>query len=717
MGDDSKTFDLEVRTRYSGEGMEEARADALKTNETLAGAGAGGGKVDYAKLAAERAAAEKAMAAAGAETLATETAKTIEQEKQVVVATQRAMMEASIAGDKTELAKLQAELAVRQLTIKTLQTQAMTQAEINALLVEQDALITESAAAAAAQVAAQAASAESLGYREVRAAAHAYHGLERAMEGGTMSARTLTMSLRGLYELLIANPWVAVATAIGAVALAFGMWVKKSAEAREKLAEDIDKIIEKNAELEAETAKEAEKSHFEALKADLAKVKSDYEAAIRVATEFFAIEREKGDIELATKRAELESEEQKKLKEANGDPVKEAEIKHAYALQLLEATQKNDQHKADLTLKEAQEKQAAAEKAIAGDQQKIEAAQKPSEAVGEYQESLDELHAAQKILKGDSESKGVQSAEEKSLSRLKRLRGKQREGELWRPDEKMELSKLERKEGDLRKKAKEAPTYDDKELIYTVEGGKGAREAVKTLEQKPLSERNAKEGYELDLARKGVKMAEAAEKALELSKKLPEQKKAADEAQNKQKEQLEAAKSQQVEHYEDLRRAKDRVEVETKRRKSVPVIQKTATEKTDAHGQDAIQKAQERAAEEAGREAERKKKEADARAKEEAAKAKKEAPAIANEAGILAEIDRMAHAPAYGTSGPVLAKMKEVLDNVKASKDPLAHENTEKLLAVVEEIGREFFGDKKKTAELAGRIETLATQVKSLRTP
>ena len=132
MADDSKQYDIKITTQYDGSGAAAARADLEQTGASAAGGGASGGKVNYSALAAERAAAEKTMAAASAETLAVETQKTIEQEKQVIVATRRAMLEATIAGDATELAKLRAELAVRQLTIQTLQTESMTQVELNA---------------------------------------------------------------------------------------------------------------------------------------------------------------------------------------------------------------------------------------------------------------------------------------------------------------------------------------------------------------------------------------------------------------------------------------------------------------------------------------------------------------------------------------------------------------------------------------------------------
>ena len=105
MADDAKTYDIEVRTRYDGKGMEEARTDLANPPDmggAAGSAGAGVSKVDYGALAAKRVEAEKAMAGASAETLAAETQQTIELEKQIVVSTRRAALEASISGNKTE---------------------------------------------------------------------------------------------------------------------------------------------------------------------------------------------------------------------------------------------------------------------------------------------------------------------------------------------------------------------------------------------------------------------------------------------------------------------------------------------------------------------------------------------------------------------------------------------------------------------------------------
>ena len=181
MGDQAD-YKIRVGTEYDGSGMAEARADKERTAAEMASAPA---QVDFGRLSAESAAAEKAMAGSAAEMATAETAKTMELEKQLVVATKKAMLEAEIAGDVGELAKLRAELAVRQLTIQTLQTTAMSQAEINALLAEQSILIEQAAVATVVKAEADAAAAGALGFRELREAARIStnrHALDRARD-------------------------------------------------------------------------------------------------------------------------------------------------------------------------------------------------------------------------------------------------------------------------------------------------------------------------------------------------------------------------------------------------------------------------------------------------------------------------------------------------------------------------------------------------------
>ena len=155
MADDSKRYDIEVATHYDGKGMEAARADMAQPLPTVGGGAVprdAGAAAQQAKMSAE---AATAMKVTEAETLAIESQKTIELEKQLIVSTRRAALEADIAGDKQGVAKLRAELAIRQLTIQVLQTEEMTQAQINALIAEQTVMIEQSAAAIAARAAAE----------------------------------------------------------------------------------------------------------------------------------------------------------------------------------------------------------------------------------------------------------------------------------------------------------------------------------------------------------------------------------------------------------------------------------------------------------------------------------------------------------------------------------------------------------------------------------
>ena len=155
MADDSKRYDIEVATHYDGKGMDAARADMAQPLPTVGGGAVprdAGAAAQQAKMSAEAAAAMKVTET---ETLAIESQKTIELEKQLIVSTRRAALEADIAGDKQGVAKLRAELAIRQLTIQVLQTEEMTQAQINALIAEQTVMIEQSAAAIAARAAAE----------------------------------------------------------------------------------------------------------------------------------------------------------------------------------------------------------------------------------------------------------------------------------------------------------------------------------------------------------------------------------------------------------------------------------------------------------------------------------------------------------------------------------------------------------------------------------
>jgi hypothetical protein len=244
-----ESLSIRISADYDGTGAKQAIDDQNKivdaTNRATSGGGDKGAELarqreqSFERYAKEVAKADAAKAAADAVELSAEQQKQVTLERELIVATQRAALEAKTAGDTTELTKLQAELAVRQVTLNTLRTSVMTQAQMNEFLAAQNLLIEEGAVAATEEAAARAAAAGAAeGWRDIRAGAHAFHGLEAAMEGSRFSARTLTMSLHGLWELFVANPILRVVTAIGAVTIALGEWVKKSAEARQKVIED-----------------------------------------------------------------------------------------------------------------------------------------------------------------------------------------------------------------------------------------------------------------------------------------------------------------------------------------------------------------------------------------------------------------------------------------------------------------------------------------------
>ena len=468
MSDESKEFKIIVQTAYEGVAVEEAigkQRELGEETQRAAGVAAGGGggavrQVDFEAIRAQQAESAKFMAATNAEEIADIGKKAIAEEQQLVVATRRAMLEAGIAGDKTELAKLQAELAVRNLTIQTLRTQAMTQVELNALMAQQNALIEAGAAAAVAEAAAKEASLaekaveagrDFIDFKKIREGAHAFHGLEVAMEGGRMSTRTLTMSLQGLYELLIANPVIAVATAIGAVVVAMGLWAKGSAEVREKIIEDIKEISKKNAELAGELEKKAMESNFDSLKESLAGVKTAYDQATRATREYYATEREKGDIETATKRHENEEKERQELAEAHGDPVKEATIKQHWGEEQLKNQQDNEARKAQLAVDEASKNAGNATKAVdENEAEKAKAEHSAHAATAAFEETQTRVAEAAKKV-------GVKSEQQAELDRLAELRGmsEARRGKTGNE----EMYKLELSEKETKRKATESPTY------------------------------------------------------------------------------------------------------------------------------------------------------------------------------------------------------------------------------------------------------------------
>jgi len=167
MADADSKFQIHVQTDYSGAGAKEAITDQTKLAEVTehsaqagaaSGGGVGGGDAVAQRISQRQAVFDKyaaSVASADAAEISDASKKAIAQEQQMIVATRRAQIEAAIAGDPRELAKLRAELAVRQLTLQTLRSEAMTQEELNAFIAEQNVLIEQGAAAAAARAAAE----------------------------------------------------------------------------------------------------------------------------------------------------------------------------------------------------------------------------------------------------------------------------------------------------------------------------------------------------------------------------------------------------------------------------------------------------------------------------------------------------------------------------------------------------------------------------------
>jgi hypothetical protein len=302
--------------------------------------------------------------------------------------------------------------------------------------------------------------ASTMGYHTLREAAHAIHGVETAAEGGHMSILRWIMSLRGLYELLILNPFVRMATAIGVVTIAIGTWIKKSAEAREAIHEDLKKLEEENAATQKKIADDAAQAHFDGLKAELDEIIERFDRLNAAEEKKLALDRAMGDAALGVKLAELDTAEQSALKGAKGDPVKEAQVRESYAKQRLGAKHQNENANA-----EAAYNAAAREKQRRFDEQnQLEAIQARLEektpAREEYERGLQQTGEAAKKV-------GLQSKEEKQLEELEKLRKHKAEldsqGLGMGQNDTLKLLDLSSKEEELRKKAQETPEFEDRE--------------------------------------------------------------------------------------------------------------------------------------------------------------------------------------------------------------------------------------------------------------
>lgn len=189
----SDSVEIRIATQYDGTGAKQAIDDQARVAESTertaqAGSGgAGGGDAAAQGVKAREAAfdsyAAKVAAADGTE-MAAHQKKAVALEQELITATRRAQIEAAIGGDKTEISKLQSELAARQWTLRTLQQTAMTEKEIVALVAEEDALMRAGAAAAEARAAAT--EAEAAGRIHGRAG-HLGHLLENFGAGANLA--------------------------------------------------------------------------------------------------------------------------------------------------------------------------------------------------------------------------------------------------------------------------------------------------------------------------------------------------------------------------------------------------------------------------------------------------------------------------------------------------------------------------------------------------
>lgn len=601
MASEDSKYKISIQTDYNGASAKEAIADQTKLGEAAeraAQVGAqsgstGGGDVTAQRIAQRQAAFDKydaSVATADAEEISAEAKKQILLEQQLVVATQQAKLQAAAAGDKIELAQLQAELAVRQVTLATLRTTAMTQAELNEFLAAQNVLITENAAAAAAQATAQAAiTGQRMGFEEIRAGAHAFHGLESAMEGSRMGVVSLTRSLHGLWELIAANSVVA---AIGGILVALGMWVKRSSEARQKIIEDIGEVSKKNAELAAEIEKRGMEAKFDSLKASIAGVKTAFDEATKATREYYATEREKGDIEATTKRHENEEKERQELEGAHGDPVKEARIKQKWGDIQLKDQQDNEARKAQLNVEEASKNAARAKQAVednAAEKAKAEsAARADASAFEETKKRVAE--SAQKV--------GVKSNEQEDLDRLAALRGMGDASRGVSGNE--ELYKLELNEAETRRKAAESPTFRTGKTWGDTLKGKEApdEEITRMAARKKEFEDNiarAKSWGDKDNQAMWESQLSRATAAETLRKELPmlaERKKRAEEAEAKQQAAAEAADKQAKELADQQKEAQDKLMLAELNQTKVEAAKTSTVAKTRAENTKRVQAAE-----------------------------------------------------------------------------------------------------------------------------
>ena len=348
---------------------------------------------------------------------------------------------------------------------------------------------------------------EKLGFRTLREAAHAAHGVETAFDGGHMSTRMWINSLRGLYELLIANPWTAALTVFGSVAIAIGTWAKKTAEARAEAAEEFGKIVEAAGNASAEINKAAADLDYEELKSSLDEIKDKYDAIKASADGAYEAQNKLASAETALKLAKSDVAEQDELREAGDDPKKQLFIRQKYAAQRLNIKNEHEADDADRALKKSKDDaQRASEKkeGLEGQRESVEHLPDKSQA------EVDRLKRKLEMPSGDL-SIGLVSDQNRDLSEMGTLSEKKNPS----LKDQNRLLELQLNEAKIREEGENAPTYNFEKKRLTPIASQGDIMARNQLMAIGELEGNDKIPGAIKVAEEQKKKSEAEMKALD----------------------------------------------------------------------------------------------------------------------------------------------------------------------------------------------------------
>jgi len=290
----------------------------------------------------------------------------------------------------------------------------------------------------------------------LRHMAHAAHGVETAMEGGHMSLIRWAMSLKSLFGLLISNPMVQFATAIGVVAIAIGVWIKKSADARDAIEQDLKALEAANERALNKMKADAEQARYDGLKAQIEGVVESYKTWNAASEKQLHLQKEIAQAQLAAYLADSERREMDAVAGAKGDPVKQAEIKGQFEIDRMKAKHATAEEIAKAEEKQLEDRQAqlnakAAELAKTWD---AATAQQPAAvALAEHLERM----------KGTARGAGVKSDQQLEADKLKKLRNEKASGGDFPHSKEMELEELEGHEEINRKNKGAAPVFKSSE--------------------------------------------------------------------------------------------------------------------------------------------------------------------------------------------------------------------------------------------------------------